>query len=315
VFVTRHLLDLSEISKDDLLAIVQMAKEPKSVELVDHSVAMVFEKPSNRTRNATEMAVVDLGGHAIMITQAEVGIDQRESVEDVARTLGCFHRIVAMRVFDHGQLVRARSALEGGGWDVSVVNLLSDYSHPCQAIADLLTLIDHFDASRDLSDLRGKKLCYVGDANNVTLSLAQAALLCGMEIAIAAPEGYQLDQPTLEVLGSMADLHGGKVSQSEELGVQVEQAHVLYTDVWTSMGQEEEAAQRRRDLADYTIGEDLLRGARTDAVVLHCLPAHRGEEISHEVLEGPQSLVWQQAAHRRTAMRGVFRWIMNEETM
>jgi ornithine carbamoyltransferase len=312
--MTRHFLDLSEITRDDLLAVLHLAKEPRSNELDHKSVAMVFEKPSNRTRNATEMAVVDLGGHAIMISNTEVGIDQRESAEDVARTLGCFHRIVAMRVFDHDVLTRARTALDAGGWDVSVVNLLSDFSHPCQAIADLLTLIDHFDVNRDLSDLRGKKLCYVGDANNVTRSLAQAALLCGMEIAIAAPTGYQLDQSTMAALDSLASLHGGSVSQSADLGLQADQAHVLYTDVWTSMGQEDEAAQRRRDLADFTISDDLLRSARTEAVVLHCLPAHRGEEVSHEVLEGPQSLVWQQAAHRRTAMRGVFRWIMSEET-
>jgi ornithine carbamoyltransferase len=312
--VTRHFLDLLEITKDDLLSILRLAKEPRSNEFVDKSVAMVFEKPSNRTRNATEMAVVDLGGHAIMISNAEVGIDERESAEDVARTLGCFHRIVAMRVFDHDVLTRARTALDAGGWDVSVVNLLSDFSHPCQAIADLLTLIDHFNVRSDLSELRGKKLCYVGDANNVTRSLAQAALLCGMEIAIAAPTGHQLDQPTMESLDSLASLHGGSVSQSADLSSQANQAHALYTDVWTSMGQEDEAAQRRRDLADFTINEDLLGAAHAEAVVLHCLPAHRGEEVSHEVLEGPQSLVWQQAAHRRTAMRGVFRWIMSEET-
>lgn len=310
----RHFLDLSEISHDDLLAILHKSRAPLSDELVDQSVAMVFEKPSNRTRNATEMAVVDLGGHAMMISQAEVGMGERESVEDVVRTLGCFHRVVAMRVFEHDVLVRARRALDEGGWAVSLVNLLSDESHPCQAIADLLTLIDHFGADGDLADLRGKKICYVGDANNVTVSLAQAALRCGMEIAVAAPKDYQLDPSVLEDLGVLAQAHGGKISQSENLEDQADQAHVLYTDVWTSMGQEREAAQRRVDLSGYAITDDLVSLAESDAVVMHCLPAHRGEEVTNEVLEGPRSLIWQQATHRRTAMRGVLRWIMSEET-
>jgi ornithine carbamoyltransferase len=270
---------------------------------------MVFEKPSARTRNSTEMATVDLGGHPVMITSAEVGIGVRESAEDVARTLGSFHRVVAARVFDHQTLVKMRAVLDDGGWDVSVVNLLSDRSHPCQALADVLTILDEFGGGADLSAIAGRRICYVGDANNVTLSLAQAALQLGIDVSIAAPTAYQLSAEQVRDLAALA-APGSVLVQTEDPAEAAAGADVLYTDVWTSMGQEAEQEQRRRDLQGYSIDRSLLELAGSDAIVLHCLPAHRGEEITAEVVEGPSSRVWRQVAHRRTAMRGILRWLV-----
>lgn len=267
---------------------------------------MVFEKPSARTRNSTEMAVVDLGGHPVMISDAEVGIDRRESAEDVARTLGCFHPIIAARVNDHQVLVRMAAALDRQRTGVHVVNLLSDVSHPCQAIADVLTVADEFGG---VTELAGRTVTYVGDANNVTRSLAQAMLSVGVEVRIAAPPEYQFTDAQIQELDAFGAAHQVHVQRFDDPADAASGADALYTDVWTSMGQEAESAKRRIDLARFVIDEALIEAASPDAIVLHCLPAHRGEEITEAALESPASRVWQQAAHRRTAMRGVFGWI------
>lgn len=303
---TRHLLDLGDLSPSDITTLVQRSMEPVTPLLLGQSVAMVFEKPSARTRNSTEMAVVDLGGHPVMISDAEVGIDRRESAEDVARTLGCFHPIIAARVNDHQVLVRMAAALDRQGVGVHVVNLLSDVSHPCQAIADVLTVSDEFGG---LPGIVGRTLTYVGDANNVTRSLAQAMLSVGVEVRVAAPEGYQFTDAQIDELNLFGSQHQVRVRRFDDPVAAATGADVLYTDVWTSMGQESESAQRRIDLARFVIDEALIDAASPDAIVLHCLPAHRGEEITEAALESPASRVWKQAAHRRTAMRGVFGWI------
>jgi ornithine carbamoyltransferase len=302
--MTRHLTDLDLVGPDGVSRILSLCAPVRDATLADHSVAMVFEKPSARTRNSTEMAVVDLGGHPVMITDAEVGIDRRETAEDVALTLGCFHQVIAARVNDHGVLERMRDALDAHETGVSVVNLLSDHSHPCQGLADALTMRSELAGS-----LTGRKVAYVGDANNVTISLAQVSLTLGMEIAIASPEGYQLDSAAIEALTRFGASSGATVSQTTEPREAAAGAAVLYTDVWTSMGEEAERDQRLHDLAGYSIGEELVELAEPDVIVMHCLPAHRGEEISAEVLEGPRSRVWIQAANRRVAMRGVLRWV------
>jgi len=304
--MARHFLDLVDVGAAGVLELLSVAAEPVQPVLAGQSVAMVFEKQSARTRNSTEMAVVDLSGHPVMITDAEVGIDTRETAEDVARTLGCFHNIVAARVRDHLVLERMRDALERAGTQVSVVNLLSDRSHPCQALADILTIADEQGGAGRLDELAGMTLTYVGDANNVTRSVAQAAIAVGIDVRIAAPDGYQLaadEAAAIDAFGpGSLQLFGDPLEAASG-------ADVLYTDVWTSMGQEAEADVRRRELALYSISPSLLSVASAEAIVLHCLPAHRGEEIADEVLEGPASRVWIQAAHRRTAMRGVFRWL------
>jgi ornithine carbamoyltransferase len=341
--VTRHFLDVDDLSCDELDAVLALASAPTAEVprvLAGRGAALVFEKASARTRSSTELAVVELGGHPVYVQGAEVGIDVRETAEDVARTLACFHAVVCARVVDHDVLVRMAAALDpapavsnpapaaldpapavsnpapaapdlapavttaaadpGDVPGVPVVNLLSDVAHPCQALADLLTLRQVF------GDVEGRTVAYVGDANNVWRSLALAAAMAGIRLRTASPEGYG---PDADDLARVAGL-GGDVEVTSDPDEAATGADAIYTDVWTSMGQEEEAELRRQAFAGFTVDEDLLRRAAPGAVVLHCLPAHRGEEISAAVLEGPSSVVWRQAANRRHAMRGLLGWLL-----
>jgi ornithine carbamoyltransferase len=305
--VVANLLDIDDLTPDAWDRVLAGALEtPFPPALRGHGVALLFEKPSARTRNSTEMAVFDLGGHPVYIQGSEVGLDTRETAEDVARTLGCYHRVLCARVFDHALFGRMTAALARSGFDVPVVNLLSDEAHPCQAVADVLTMREA------LGPLEGRTLAYVGDANNMARSLAKAALLEGMELRVASPAGYTFSVAELSSLQAFADAagRGGAVQLTDDPAQAVKGAGALYTDVWTSMGQEEERAKRLAAFAGYTIDEALVDFAAPDGVVLHCLPAHRGEEITEAVLEGPRSVVWAQAAHRRTAMRGILSWVV-----
>jgi len=318
---TRHFLDVDDLSCEELdsvlsLAAVPVAEVPQV--LAGRGAALLFEKPSARTRSSTELAVVALGGHPVYIQGAEVGIDRRETAEDVARTLACFHAVLCARVLDHGVLVRMADALEPAppvtgsapahddGDDVRfppptpVVNLLSDRSHPCQAVADLLTLRQVF------GDVEGRTVAYIGDANNVWRSLALAAAMTGILLRTASPEGYE---PDADDLARVARL-GGEVEVTTDPMEAATGADALYTDVWTSMGQEDEHELRRKAFAGFTIDDDLVGRAAPDAVVLHCLPAHRGEEITAAVLDGPRSVVWRQAANRTHAVRGLLAWLL-----
>ncbi len=302
-----NLFDVDDLDPDAWDRVLALALgEPVPKLLAGEGVALLFEKPSARTRNSTEMAVVDLGGHPVYIQGTEVGLDTRESAEDVARTLACYHRVLCARVFDHAVFVRMASALERSGFDAPLINLLSDDAHPCQAVADVLTMREA------LGSLKGRVLTYVGDANNVSRSLAKAGLLEGMEVRIAAPADYTFSGAELAALQACADAagRGGTVQQTDDPRQAAKDAGALYTDVWTSMGQEEEQAARVAAFEGFTIDDELLAQAAPDGVVLHCLPAHRGEEISDAVLEGPRSVVWRQVAHRRTAMRGILAWAL-----
>jgi len=265
--------------------------------LAGRGVAALFEKPSARTRISIEMAVATLGGHPIYIRAEEVGLDKRESVEDVARTMAGMCAVIAARVFDHRTLERMEAAV-----DVPIVNLLSDRAHPCQALADLLTLREHF------GRLEGLRVAFVGDGNNVAASLAFGAALSGVELAVASPEGYELDP---EVVARARNL-GGTVELTGDPDEAVRGVDAIYTDVWTSMGQETEREQRLHAFAGFTVDEAMLRGASAGAVFLHCLPAHRGEEVAAEVIDGPRSLVWQQAANRMHAARSLLVHVLRE---
>ena len=303
----RNFFDLDDFDQAAWERLLGLALEPPvDAPLAGQGVALLFEKPSARTRNSTEMAVVDLGGHPVYIQGAEVGLDERETAEDVARTLACYHRVLCARVFEHSTLVRMSAALERSGFEVPVVNLLSDAAHPCQAVADVLTMREA------LGSLNGRVLTYVGDANNMARSLAKAGLLEGMEVRFATPAAYAFSGDELSHLQDFADRagRGGTVGVTDDPGQAAKGASVLYTDVWTSMGQEEERAVRLEAFEGFTVNEKLLEQTAVDAVVLHCLPAHRGEEITDGVLEGQRSWVWRQAAHRRTAMRGVLSWVL-----
>ena len=258
--------------------------------LAGKGVVALFEKPSARTRLSIEMAVATLGGHPIYVRGEEVGLDTRESVEDVARTMQAMCSVIAARVFDHRTLERMKAAV-----DIPVVNLLSDVSHPCQALADLLTLREHF------GSIEGRRLAFVGDGNNVAASLAFGAALSGVELAVASPEGYELDA---EIVARARNL-GGSIELVTDPYEAVRDADAVYTDVWTSMGQEAEREQRLHAFAGFTVDDALMKVARAEAVFLHCLPAHRGQEVSPEVIDGPRSLVWQQAANRMHAARAL----------
>ena len=304
VGTTRHVLEIDDLGPDGLEAVLTLAEaEPASLprSLEGQGVALVFEKPSARTRNSSEMAVVSLGGHPVYIQGAEVGIDVRETAEDVARTLACYHRVLCARVMDHGSLERMAAALDAADVDVPVVNLLSDRAHPCQALADLLTVRQHFGAD----GARDRVITYVGDANNVWRSLALAASMAGIATRVASPDGFGPSAEDIALVRSF----GGDLMVTNDPIEAATGADVLYTDVWTSMGQEDEAAVRAAAFAGFCIDEALVAGSAPGALVMHCLPAHRGEEISAGAVDGPQSVVWQQAANRMHAMRGLLAWV------
>jgi ornithine carbamoyltransferase len=293
----RHLLETDDLTAGELAAVLDLAgRAPEGRPLASRCVALVFEKPSARTRNSCEAAVVDLGGHPVAIRGDEVGIDVRETAEDVARTLACYHAAIGARVFEHAKLERMAAVSP-----VPVVNLLSDDGHPCQALADLLTLRDEFGV------LAGRSLAYVGDFNNVARSLGRAAAVAGMGVRWACPDGYGVPADEVELVRSLG---ATSVVATADPAEAVDGADAVYTDVWASMGQEAEADRRRRDFAGYTVDARLMAAAAPGAVFLHCLPAHRGEEVSEDVLEGPASRVWQQAANRRHAFRGLLAFLL-----
>jgi ornithine carbamoyltransferase len=306
---TRHIFDVDSLTPAELEAVLGLAEvDPGDLTpaLAGQGVALLFEKPSARTRNSTEMAVVALGGHPVYIQGTEVGLDVRETAEDVARTLACYHSIICARVMDHRSLTRMAAALDAGGVPgpvpvpVPVVNLLSDVAHPCQALADLLTLRHEFGGS-----LEGRTVAYIGDANNVWLSLALAGAMVGLTVKVASPKGYGPSDADLERIRAL----GGAGLVSDDPADAVAGADAVYTDVWTSMGQEEESGARLQAFAGFTVDEALMKRASPEAIVLHCLPAHRGEEIAAEVVDGPQSRIWPQAANRMHAMRGLLAWL------
>jgi ornithine carbamoyltransferase len=296
--VTRHLLEIDDLSAAELHQVLDRATSAHPVQVLEgRGAALIFEKPSNRTRNSTEMAVVELGGHPIYLKPDEVDIDGRESAEDVARTLACYHSVIAARVFDHTVLERMAGAI-----DIPVVNLLSDLSHPLQAIADLLTLRAEFGA-----ELAGRTLTWVGDYSNVARSLALACAMSGVHVRFACPDGYAPTAEVLDLFRRAGDVEVGAGSDPHEL---VEGAHVVVTDAWYSMGQEAEANERRPIFQPYRVDQALMDVAADDAIFLHCLPAHRGEEVTDEVLDGPQSRVWPEAANRLPAARGALEWLL-----
>ncbi len=306
--MTTHLLDVDDLDPSSIVQILDRAeqKDPAPV-LAGKGVALVFEKPSARTRNSSEMAVAQLGGHPVTIRADEVGLASgREEPGDIALTLSCYHAVIGARVFDHRMLEAMVAALADRERSTPVVNLLSDRSHPCQALADLLTI------RQEIGQLAGARVAYVGDGNNVCRSLALAAASTGMHLTVASPEGYTLtgkDMAVIEMVAGSA-AQGGEVSLVGDPRAAVRGAQVVYTDVWTSMGQEEETAARREAFRGYTV-DQILMGGTDDAVFLHCLPAHRGEEVSAEVIDGPASRVWQQAQNRMHAMRGLFLWMFS----
>ena len=290
----RHLLEIDDLDGAEVEAVLDRAEQadPPAV-LSGAGMALLFEKPSARTRNSMEMATVQLGGHPVTIRGDEVGLGTRETPEDLARTLGCYHAAIGARVFAHSTVERMAAAST-----VPVVCLLSDDAHPLQALADLLTI------RQTVGKLEGVTVAYIGDGNNVCRSLCLAGALTGMTMKVSSPPGHRLSGADLDRIG----LVGRPPSVFDRPAEAVEGADVVYTDVWASMGQEAEADQRRRAFEGFTVDAALLDHA-PGAVFLHCLPAHRGEEVSAEVIDGDRSLVWQQAENRMHSARGLLVWL------
>ena len=292
----RHFLEIDDLEADELTAVLDLSEGPQTEQVLrGQGVALFFEKPSLRTRSAAEMAVVQLGGHPLSMRDDEVGADVREPATDVARALSTHHAVIGARVFDHRRLQRMADAAS-----VPVVNLLSDLAHPCQALADLLTLRQQW------AGFSGRTLAYVGDANNVCRSLTLASAMVAVRVRVASPPGYTLPDDHLARMRGL----GGTVEVTDNPGRAVAGADAVYTDVWASMGQEQETARRRRAFEGYTVDEELMGLAASDAVFLHCLPVHRGEEVTAGVVEGPQSLVWRQAENRMHTMRGLLLFLL-----
>ena len=299
---TRHVLEVDDLTADDLRAVLDLAERPDPAPvLAGCGVALIFEKPSNRTRSSTEMAVAQLGGHPVSLQGSEVGLDVRETAEDVARTLGSYHRVVCARTFSHATLERMAAALDGAGMAVPVVNLLSDDAHPCQALADVLTL------RQELGTVEGRTVAWIGDGNNVARSLALAVVRLGGHVRLAGPQAFSFDEISLERIRGAGP---GSVEVLDRADAAVAGVDAVATDVWTSMGQEDEADARRRAFEGWTVTSALLEAAAPGGILLHCLPAHRGEEVAADALEGPRSRVWLQAANRMHAMRGLFLWLL-----
>jgi len=303
----KHFLDLADWSSDSIQHIIDDAVRMKAEWrdggnpplLRGQTLAMVFQKPSLRTRVSFEIAMQQLGGSAIMLGPDEIGLGKRESVADITRVLAGYTQAIMARVFDHEHVI------EMARWSrVPVINGLSDSHHPCQAIADLLTIREHF------SELRGLRIAYIGDGNNVAVSLGQAAAHNGVHFTLATPAGYTLSEEMLEQIAGIGEPHGSTVEVYHDPVEAVRNADVIYTDTWVSMGQEADTARRIQDLAPYQVNEVLLAAAPAHAVVMHCLPAHRGQEITDEIADGERSIIFQQAENRLHAQKAILVQLM-----
>jgi len=298
----KHFLDIADYSPEEISNLLNLAlklkKEYKNGQwrplLKNKVLAMVFQKPSLRTRVSFDMAMRSLGGDALYLSPQEIGLGKRESIADVSRVLSSFVQVIMARVFDHEHIV------ELAKWSsVPIINGLSDYNHPCQAMADALTIMEEF------GSLKGLKISYIGDGNNVAVSLMQVATKLGALFTIANPEGYDMPDSAVQKARGFAKSTGGSVTLFRKPQEAVENADVIYTDTWTSMGQEEETDKRRKVFPPYQVNQSLVELAKPNAIVLHCLPAHRGEEITDEVADGSHSRIFVEAENRMHAQKAI----------
>jgi ornithine carbamoyltransferase len=298
-----HFLSLADLTPEELRGLLRLAIDLKEEWkaggnrplLKGKTLGMLFQKPSLRTRVSFDMAMIHLGGLALFLSPSEVQLGQRESVPDVARVLSRYVDGIMARVFAHSDVVALAEYSR-----VPVINGLSDYDHPCQGLADLLTIVEYKGR-----DLEGRKLVFIGDGNNVAISLLFGATMMGMDFAIAGPPGYKLPAQSLALGQQFAAASGSRIFATDDPHEAVVGADVIYTDVWTSMGQEAETQQRLRAFASYQVNEALVGEARPDVIVMHCLPAHRGQEITDAVCDGPHSVLWEQAENRMHAQKAI----------
>ncbi len=295
---SKDFLSISDLTPEGIRALISAAVNMKARRwnslLSEKSLALLFEKPSLRHRASFEVAMRQLGGQCFYLSPSEVGLGQRESIADVARVLSGYVDCIAARTFSHQTLeVLARYSR------VPVINSLSDLEHPCQALADLLTIYEK------KGGLEGLTLAYIGDGNNVANSLILAAALCGMNFRMASPAAYTVKNNILELARKYATASGGTIFYTEDPRQAVSGADIVYTDVWTSMGQESEAKKRRKAFAGYQVNHEILALARQDAIFMHDLPAHRGEEVTDDVMDGPQSVVFEQSENKMHMLKAL----------
>ena len=299
----RHVLDISDLAVNelnDVLALAQVPVAQLGAPLSGHCAALIFEKPSNRTRHSMEVAVVQLGGHPVYTRGEEVGIDVRETAEDVAQVMAGYHAFLGARVFRH-DVVQRMAAVSS----VPVVNMLSSAAHPLQALADVLTM------QQQHGNLQGKRISWVGDFNNVAKSLAQACVMLGAEFVVSTPPQYR---PTDSELAAINSLGEGSVQYVAVPAEAVKGSVAVHTDVWISMGEESVAAQKAAAFVGFMVTQHLMANAQQDACFYHCLPAHRGSEVEAGVIDGPNSRVFEQAHNRLHSARGLLAWIFQQQS-
>jgi ornithine carbamoyltransferase len=298
----KDFLSIADYSPEEIQSFLDLAVElKKELEngankpiLKEKTMAMIFQKPSLRTRVSFDMAMRQLGGDALYLSPAEIGLGQRESIADVARVISGYVDILMARVFEHQHI------LELARWSsIPVINGLSDYNHPCQAMADALTIQERF------GSLKGLNVTFVGDGNNVAVSLMHICAKLGANFTIAAPQDYQVDSATVDEALGYAQNSGGEIKLLHDPHEAVKDAQVIYTDTWTSMGQEQEAIKRQQVFPPYQVNQKLVDEAQPEVIVMHCLPAHRGQEITDEVADGPSSVIFEQAHNRMHAQKAI----------
>jgi ornithine carbamoyltransferase len=303
----KHLLSLADLSSEEIWRILHTARELKATWkasgnepiLAGKSLAMIFEKPSLRTRTSFEMAMVHLGGHALYLSPDGIGLGQRESVADVARVLSRYVDGIEARVYAHRTIEELAAHAT-----VPVINGLSEWAHPCQALGDALTIWEH------KGTIAGQRLVFVGDGNNVANSLLFLGGKVGLHVTVATPRGYEPHPAVLRLAHDAAKVSGAQLSITNDPVAAVKHADLVYTDVWASMGQEQEAAQRKTYFASYQVNAELMRHAPSGVQFMHCLPAHRGEEVTSEVADATYSIIFDQAENRLHAQKAVLAILM-----
>ena len=306
----KHFITIADLTAHELWQVLDLARELKAEWqqggnkplLKGKTLGMIFQKPSLRTRVSFEMAMIHLGGQALYLSPNEIQLGKRESVADVARVLSGYLDAIMARVFAHRDIEELAAHSR-----VPVINGLSDYNHPCQAVGDLLTIYEQ------RGKLKGLKLVFVGDGNNVANSLLLAGSRVGMDVTVVSPRGYEPHPAAVRLSRQFAAEHGSQIVISNDPFTAVQGADAIYTDVWASMGQEAEAQERRQRFLGFQVNEELVAQAAADVLVMHCLPAHRGEEITDAVADGPQSVIFPQAENRLHGQKAILALCMGDK--
>ena len=299
------LLSVTDI-KDDVKYILDLASKIKAGEIEDKplggkTLAMIFQKSSTRTRVSFDVGMYQLGGRAIFLSSNDLQMGRGEPISDTAKVLSRFVDGIMIRAIKHSDVEElAKHA------DVPVINGLTDLEHPCQALADMLTVKEH------LGDWEGRKICFVGDGNNVSNSLLLIAPLLGMDMSLACPKGYEPNEDILKTAREYASENGTEIIITDDIGIALENVDAVFTDVWVSMGDEAEEAQRKMDFAPFQVNKDLMSLANDGAIFLHCLPAVRGQEVTSDVIDGPQSVIYDEAENRMHAQKAVLYYYLKD---